>query len=219
VRTTGARLIFISRNFLYRDPLFPFPCRHTKYPWAWINRSITCDKVECEAPHVVSRDGPPQLVTRFFAGELIAFHMCFAYGLCLVAGPSCRAHSREIRDLSSLYCVHVLGHVYYVFVYVFACMCARYERVCAVTKCSRTGCKRAYTYYNTFREPCPETSWMLAGPPTSVLTNFFSWKKCVRVTVAKPRIAVKVLHLAIYTDCGLSLRLKAVNVSRYDIAY
>lgn len=33
------------------------------------------------------------------------------------------------------------------------------------------------------------------------------------------RAAVKVLHLAVYMDRGLSLRSKAVNISRYDIAY
>lgn len=57
-----------------------------------------------------------------------------------------------------------------------------------------------------------------AGRTSEERTNEFLLLKRAR-TRYDCKTAVKVLHLAVHTDCGLSLRLKAVNVSRYDIAY
>lgn len=129
----------ISRSIYFPPPVGDVGTQSVSGPE--INRS------RVRGPEVVSGGGPPQLVTLFSAGESIASRMCFAYGLCLVAGPSCRAHSREIRALSSLCYVHTYWDVFIMaFVYVFA-SCMRDTRGCAPSRNVVEPAAQTRTYY------------------------------------------------------------------------
>lgn len=163
---------------------------------ARINRSITTSlRGRMRGP---SPDGPDSLLHGSRSEPRpseIAFRMCLAYGLRLVAGPFARrepTRGREIRDLSRtpLYCAHTCETCLLWPPCVSASRVrARRERVCVVVKCSRTGCERAHTTMHPgSRAPELRVDAVRPGPlcPTSAPTNF-SLRERVTVTERAPR--------------------------------
>lgn len=202
VRTVDAQLIFISRNFLHRGPIIPpLIISKCKEQGDGINRSIIArDEVEFEV-HRVEKRRASRGSTKWTASlDRFPRVLCIC-GLCLVTdgtiGDTFTRHDHgEIRSpvsregpppppTPSVICAGfvracVCDCVIACNAYIYTC---ERERMCVVTKCSRTGCK-------TMRIPelCPRNS---RAPNDFLPPVSRSRYGC------KAYAAVKVLYLAV----------------------
>lgn len=129
-------------------------------------------------------------------------HVFCIWTLSGCRAPSRRGPARERereRDSGPLErrcigCMRV-GRVYYGLRACCVYVHARRERVCAVVKCSRTGCESAHTTMHPGSR-APELRGCWAGPPDERSDEFLS----PETRYGRAERAVKVLRLAVYTD-------------------